>query len=65
MSGLTFEAAWANRIVEEWDGVPVSVVSLRDLRTNKLASGRLKDLADLENLPEASEAGDQTSGVVE
>ena len=25
--------------------------SLNDLKTNKRASGRLKDLADLENLP--------------
>ena len=27
-------------------------IALEDLRTNKLASGRMKDLADLENLPE-------------
>jgi len=51
VSGLTFDAAWENRIVKQWDGVPVSLISLHDLRTNKQASGRLKDLADLENLP--------------
>jgi len=33
------------------DGVPVSLISLDDLKTNKRAAGRLKDLADLENLP--------------
>ena len=53
VSGLSFDAAWENRINEVWDGVAVSLISLEDLRTNKLASGRLKDLADLENLPES------------
>jgi hypothetical protein len=53
VSGLSFDAAWENRISEVWDGVPVFLISLEDLRTNKLASGRLKDLADLENLPES------------
>ncbi len=52
VSGLSFEAARKNRIESLWDGVPVILISLNDLRTNKLASGRLKDLADLENLPE-------------
>ena len=53
VSGLNFESAWENRINEVWDGIPVSLISLQDLRINKLASGRLKDLADLENLPDA------------
>mgnify|MGYP006305793657 CR=1 FL=1 len=34
------------------DGVPVRLISLRDLRRNKHASGRYKDLDDLEHLPE-------------
>ncbi len=53
VSGLTFDPAWENRISEVWDGVPVSLISLKDLRLNKKASGRLKDLADLENLPDS------------
>jgi hypothetical protein len=32
-------------------GVAVPVISLVDLRQNKQASGRGKDIADLENLP--------------
>jgi hypothetical protein len=52
VSGLTFDPAWEHRISQVWDGVPVSLIALEDLRTNKLASGRMKDLADLENLPE-------------
>lgn len=33
-------------------GIDLSFISLNDFRTNKLASGRLKDLADLESLDE-------------
>ncbi len=36
------------------DGISIPVISLSDLRQNKLASGRAKDLADLENLPPAN-----------
>lgn len=37
------------------DGLEVNVISLAKLRKNKRASGRLKDLADLEQLPEVNE----------
>ena len=52
ISGVDFDTCWAERVEEEWDGVPVRILSLRHLRQNKRASGRHKDLADLENLPE-------------
>ncbi len=52
VSGLDFEQASRNAISVDFDGITVPVISLKDLRTNKLASGRAKDLADLENLPE-------------
>jgi hypothetical protein len=32
------------------DGTPVTVIGLSDLKTNKQAAGRAKDLADLEEL---------------
>ena len=51
ISGLTFDEAYAKRIVDVIDGVPVSIISADDLKINKRASGRLKDLADLESLP--------------
>lgn len=54
VSGLAFEHAWKNRIQDVWDGVPISLISLQDLRANKLANGRMKDLADPENLPEVN-----------
>lgn len=51
-SGLEFERSHAARTIADFDGVEVNILSLRDLRINKKASGRLKDLSDLENLPE-------------
>ncbi len=51
ISGVSFARCYAKRIVDELDGVQVNLINLRDLKTNKKASGRLKDLNDLENLP--------------
>ncbi len=50
ISGVEFSACWQNRIVVELDGMAVPVISLMDLKANKKASGRHKDLADLEQL---------------
>ena len=55
LSGVSFDEAWANRITSDWDGVLVPLIDLRRLRQNKLASGRLKDLADLDELPNPDE----------
>ena len=49
--GVRFENCYPARIVGEIDGTTVSLINLQDLKTNKKASGRNKDLADLENLP--------------
>jgi hypothetical protein len=51
ISGVEFDACYRERVETELDGVPVSVINLHYLRINKLASGRSKDLADLETLP--------------
>jgi predicted nucleotidyltransferase len=50
ISGVGFDECYHNRIVDEMDGVEVSVISLRDLLANKRASGRHKDLMDIEEL---------------
>ena len=50
-SGMIFKDAYPRRLEGMLEGVPVKVISLADLRANKQASGRHKDLADLENLP--------------
>lgn len=52
IDGVKFENCYRNRIASVLEGVPVFFISLADLRTNKRASGRNKDLADLDNLPE-------------
>src|SRR4051812_35809657 len=46
-SGLDFESAYRRRRTVDWDGVRIPLIDLKDLRTNKRASGRAKDLADL------------------
>ena len=51
ISGVEFEDCYANRVVDDLDGVKVSIIDLPHLKANKKAAGRLKDLADLENLP--------------
>jgi hypothetical protein len=51
ISGVSFAECYAERIVETFDGIPVNVINLNHLKTNKKASGRLQDLTDLQNLP--------------
>lgn len=51
ISGVTFESCYDSRIAGTLDGVEASVISIDDLKTNKRAAGRFKDLDDLENLP--------------
>jgi predicted nucleotidyltransferase len=50
ISGVGFEDCYRDRIVDTMDGVEVSLISLRDLLANKRASGRHKDLMDIEEL---------------
>ena len=50
-SGVDFEESYSRRNEVNWDGVIVPLISFEDLKQNKQASGRAKDLADLENLP--------------
>jgi hypothetical protein len=51
ISGVNFEECYNNRSQVVLDGTEISVISLPDLKVNKKASGRAKDIADLENLP--------------
>lgn len=51
IDGVTFDECYAERITDYIDGVAVSLINLRDLKINKIASGRAKDINDLENLP--------------
>lgn len=51
VSGLEFSAAYANRNLARIGETGVAVIHLDDLKTNKRAVGRRKDLDDLDNLP--------------
>ena len=50
ISGVEFAACYAARVTTMIDGVEVNLMSLPDLKVNKQASGRYKDLDDLEHL---------------
>jgi len=51
ISGVEFDECYQARVVDELDGVKVNLIDLEHLKKNKKASGRPKDLADLEKLP--------------
>jgi predicted nucleotidyltransferase len=51
ISGVNFSECYAQRVVDVLDGVKVNLISLKNLKANKKASGRHHDLSDLENLP--------------
>jgi hypothetical protein len=50
-SGVDFSECYPKREIITIDGIPVNFISLQDLKTNKSACGRYKDLEDLEHLP--------------
>lgn len=50
ISGVQFADAWPARIIVELEGAHIPCIGLSDLVKNKRASGRTKDLVDLEIL---------------
>lgn len=53
VSGVEFAACYPKRVLHRIDDIEVPFVSLADLRLNKRAAGRDRDLLDLRNLPES------------
>ena len=51
IDGVQFEACYPQRVEAELDGMTVPFIDLKHLKENKQASGRNKDLADLDELP--------------
>lgn len=49
-SGVSFESCYASLLKSEIDGVAVTIIGKDDFIKNKVASGRMTDLADLERL---------------
>ncbi len=50
IDGVNFKDSFNKKIVDEIDGIKVNLIDLQSLKINKKASGRLKDLSDLEYL---------------
>lgn len=50
IDGVEFEEAYHKKNLLELDGIQIAFISLNDLKKNKKASGRPKDLDDLKNL---------------
>jgi hypothetical protein len=51
ISGVSFGECYDGRVVVDVEGIPVSIIGLEDLKLNKKAAGRHRDLDDLEHLP--------------
>ncbi|WIM06893.1 MAG: hypothetical protein OHM77_06415 [Candidatus Nitricoxidivorans perseverans] len=51
IDGVDFTEAWQRRQRVEHDGLQIFFIGLDDLKANKRASGRPRDIDDLENLP--------------
>lgn len=47
---MEFEQAWQGRLELQYAGVPVQVIGVADLITNKRAVGRPRDLLDAADL---------------
>ncbi|CAN5188597.1 nucleotidyl transferase AbiEii/AbiGii toxin family protein [soil metagenome] len=52
IDGVTFDACFARRQMVRIGALDLPIIHLEDFKTNKRASGRMKDLADLEALGE-------------
>lgn len=50
IDGLLFEESYQKRSYKTFDNINFKIINLEDLKINKKASGRLRDLDDLEHL---------------
>jgi hypothetical protein len=48
---LEFDESFVEKEIIRIDDIKINLISLKHLKLTKKASGRLKDLNDLENLP--------------
>lgn len=57
IDGVSFDDCYERREIVGFDGQSLNIIGLADFQSNKRASGRLKDLADLEALQAPPEPG--------
>ena len=62
IDGVEFETCFARREQVELAGVRLNIIGLEDFKLNKQASGRLKDLADLDSLGPPIDASPNAAG---
>jgi hypothetical protein len=55
ISGVSFEEAWQSRVRAALDGIEVDFIGREELIRNKRASGRSKDLIDVDELTRGSD----------
>lgn len=55
ISGVEFNDAYKNRVITENEGMVINYICKKDFIKNKKASGRLKDLADIESLTQTGD----------
>ena len=51
ISGVDFKTCYKDRVEDIIDGINIKIINLKKLKENKKASGRHKDLDDLDKLP--------------
>lgn len=51
VSGIGFKECYKNKLAVLIDGIQVNKIHLEDLKKNKVAAQREKDLGNLKNLP--------------
>lgn len=55
ISGVEFNDAYKNRVITENEGMVINYICKEDFIKNKKASGRLRDLADIESLTQTGD----------
>jgi hypothetical protein len=53
IAGVEFRDCYSRRKTIDYEGMPISVIDLEDLKRNKMASGRPKDVEDVQMLEKA------------
>ncbi len=51
LTGVSFQECYARCVKAKFEDLAINFLDLENLKRNKLASGRQKDLGDVENLP--------------
>jgi hypothetical protein len=57
IEGVSFADAWPRRVASTYGGIPIQLLSLEDLLTNKRAVGRPQDMIDDERLERRRDRG--------